>query len=237
VNVHENHGHTCATQTEAKIKLVKSPFAASYQTSFSPAQTETKYTEIMDDTAPTFGWICTDPCLLEMADRMLDEKYENLLVKTGDANMHRYGRIGSVNVVINCLAEPSRAADAAHIAQNMAATFTDIKSIVVTGFGVRSTGTRLGDLVISPGIIRHGRDAELNLTPVLNIAERAIYVLQREIGTDGVWLSSKLHYGNIDSESQDIQVEELRNRLATLESIKDFDTVAAGISAGTPWRN
>src|SRR5205809_4413303 len=109
--------------------------------------------------------------------------------------MYRHGRIGSVNVVINCLPEPPRAADAAHIVQNMAATFIGIKAIVMTGFGsgVPSAGTRLGDLVISPAIIRYDCDAELNLTPIPNIAQRAVNVLQGEAGQDGYWLSSNLY--------------------------------------------
>jgi hypothetical protein len=203
----------------------------------------------MDDTALTFGWICTDAWLSTMADAMLDKKYEDPPAGTGDTNMYRYGRIGSVNVVINCLPEPPRVADAAHIAQNMTATFTGIKAIVMTGFGsgVLSAGTRLGDLVISPAVTESDR----------SIAQRAVYVLQREAGVDGCWLSSnpypaipdllqlprqpdsdlpdypQLHYGNIGLESRDIQNEKLQDQLATPKSVVCFDTVAAGMSAET----
>jgi hypothetical protein len=90
--------------------------------------------------------------------------------------------------------------------------------------------------------------------------QRAIYVLQKEVGTDGHWLSSnlslavsnfpglpqfaqrpssdhpdypQLHYENIGSGSQDIQNEQLRDRLAAVKNIICFDTVAAGIRART----
>src|SRR5271156_2498615 len=116
----------------------------------------------MTDTAPTFGWICTDPWLLEMAETMLDEEYEDPSVKLGDTNMYRLGRIGSLNVVINCLPESPRATDAVRMALNMATSFSGIKAILMTGFGsgVPSAGTRLGDLVISPTTIRYDSDAE-----------------------------------------------------------------------------
>ncbi|KAH0547676.1 hypothetical protein FGG08_000165 [Glutinoglossum americanum] len=202
-----------------------------------------------------------------MADTMLDQKYEDLLVKAGDTNVYRHGRIGTVNVVISCLLEPPHAADAARTAQNMAATFIGIKAIVMIGFGsgVPNAGTRLGDLVISSAIIRYDRDAELNLTSIPNIAERAANVLQREIGQDGYWLSSslypaiskypdllqfsqrqntcsdpsdypQLHYRDIGLESQGIQSEELQDRLAPLKSIICFDDVAAGSREGDTWK-
>ena len=106
----------------------------------------------MADTAPTFGWICTGPWLLAMAEAMLDEEFEDPLMKPGHTNVYRLGRIGSQNVVANCLPEPHCAADAAHMAQNMATSFSGIKAILITGFGggVPSTGIRLGDLIISP---------------------------------------------------------------------------------------
>ncbi|KAI9783531.1 MAG: hypothetical protein M1839_003701 [Geoglossum umbratile] len=213
----------------------------------------------MDNAAATFGWICTDPLLLAMADAMLDQKYEDLLVKAGDTNVYRHGRIGSVDVVITCPPEPPRAAGATHIVQDMAASFIGIKAIVVTGFGsgVPGSGTRLGDLAISPAVIRNDRDAELNLTPTPNIAQRAVNVLEREVGADGSWLSSnlypaiskspdllqfpqrpnsglpdspQLHYGSIGSESRDIQNEELGDPLPALESVIRIDTVIAGLT-------
>jgi nucleoside phosphorylase len=215
----------------------------------------------MADTAPTFGWICTDSCLLAMAEAMLDEEYEDPSMKPGHTNVYRLGRIGSLNVVINCLPEPPRAADAAHMAQNMVTSFSGIKAILITGFGGgdRSAGIRLGDLVISPVTNRYDSDAESSSTTTTNIVQRAVYVLQREVGADGHWLSSnlslavsnfpdlsqfaqrpssdlpnypQLHYGNIGSGIQDIQNEQLQGRLAAVKNIICFDTVAAGIRAG-----
>jgi nucleoside phosphorylase len=212
----------------------------------------------MADTAPTFGWICTDPRLLAMAEAMLDEEYEDPLMKPGHTNVYRLGRIGSINVVVNCLREPPCAADAAHMAQNMATSFSGIKAILITGFGggVPSAGIRLGDLVISPATTQYDSDAESSSTATPNIVQRAVDVLEREVGADGYWLSSnlslvvstfpdlprfaqrpssdlpdcpQLHYGNIGSGSQDIQNEQLRDRLAAVKNIICFDTVAAGI--------
>jgi nucleoside phosphorylase len=216
----------------------------------------------MADTAPTFGWICTDPWLLVMAEAMLDEEYEDPSVKPGHTNVYRLGRIGSINVVINYLPEPPRAADAAHIAQNMATSFSGIKAILITGFAgwFPSTGIRSGDLVISPATNQYDSDSESSSTPTPNIVQRAVYVLQREVGADGHWLSSnlslaapnfpdlpqfaqrpssgppdypQLHYGNIGSGSKDIQNGQLQDRLAAVRNIICVDSVAAGIRAGT----
>ncbi|KAH0565180.1 hypothetical protein GP486_001426 [Trichoglossum hirsutum] len=180
-----------------------------------------------------------------MADTMLDQKYEDILVRAGDTNVYRRGRIGSVNVVISCLPEPAHAVDAARIAQNMATKFIGIEAIMMTGFGsgVPSAGTRLGDLVVS---LATTHDAELNA------AQRAVCVLQKEVGADGSWLSSnlysaiskypdllqpqqrpnsglpdnpQLHYGKIGSES------ELQDQQATPKSVICFDAVAAGLAS------
>jgi len=190
-----------------------------------------------------------------MAEAMLDEKYEDPSMKPGQTNVYRLGRIGSLNVVINCLPEPPRAADAVHMAQNMATSFSGIKAIVITGFGsgVASAGIRLGDLVISPVTNRYDGDAESSSTTTTNIVQRAVYLLQKEVGADGHWLSSnpslapdlpqrpssdlpdypRLHYGNIGSGNQDIQNKQLQDRLAAVKDNICFDTVAAGIRAGT----
>lgn len=212
----------------------------------------------MADTTPTFGWICTDPWLLEMAEAMLDKEYEDPSVKPGHTNVYRLGRIGSINVVINCLPEPPRAADAAHMAQNMATSFSGIKAILITGFcgWLPNSGIRSGDLVISPATNQYDSDSESNSTPAPNIVQRAVYVLQREVGADGHWLSSnlslaapnfpdlpqfaqrpssgppdypQLHYGNIGSGSKDIQNGQLQDLLAAVRNIICFDSVAAGI--------
>jgi hypothetical protein len=216
----------------------------------------------MANIAPTFGWICTDPWLLAMAEAMLDEEYEVPSMKPEHTNVYRLGRIGSLNVVINFLPEPPHAADGAHMAQNIATSFSGIKAILITGFGggVPSAGIRFGDLVISPVTNRYDIDAESSSTPTLNIVQRAAYVLQKEVGADGHWLSSnlslavsnfpdlpqlvqrpssdlpdypQLHYGNIGSGSQDIQNEQLRDRLAAVKNTICFDTVATGIRART----
>ena len=212
----------------------------------------------MADVAPTFGWICTDSWFLPVAEAMLDEEYGDPLLKPGDANEHRIGRIGSLNVVINCLPQPPRAADAARMALNMATGFTGIKAILMTGFGsgIPSAGVRLGDLVISQAITRYDSDAESSSTPTTNIVQRAVDVLQGEIGTKGYWLSSnlslnasnfrdvpqfaqrpnsdlpdclQLHFGNIGSSTQDMQNEESPGRLAAVKNIICIDTAAAGI--------
>jgi nucleoside phosphorylase len=216
----------------------------------------------MAGAAPTFGWICTDPWLLTMAEAMLDEEYEGPPMQQGHTNVFRLGRIGSLNVVVNCLPEPPHAADAAQMAQNMSASFSGIRAILITGFGGRvpSAGIKFGDVVISPATNRCDSDAESISIPTLNIVQRAVYVLQREVGSDGHWLSSnlslatsnfpdlprfalrpssglpdypQLHYGNISSGSEDIQNEQLCDRLAAVKNILRYDTAATGIRTGT----
>jgi hypothetical protein len=211
----------------------------------------------MADTAPTFGWICTDPWLLATAEAMMDEKYEDTSMKPGPASAYRLGRIGSLNVVASCLREPG-GADAAHQAQDMATSFTGIKAILMTGFGdkVPSAGIGLGDLVISPSISQNDNGAEPRSTARPNIVQRALDVLQGEIGADGRWLSSnlslvgstfpdlpqfaqqpssdlpdcpQLHYGTANSGCKDIQNEQLLGWLAAVKNITCFDAVAAGI--------
>ena len=197
-----------------------------------------------------------------MAEAMLDEEYEDPSIKPGHTNVYCLGRIGSLNVVINCLPEPPRTVDAAHMTQNMATRFSGIKAILITGFGggVPSAGIRFGDLFISPATNRYDSDAESSSTPTTNIVQCTVYVLQREVRADGHWLSSnlslaisnfpglpqfgllpssdlpdypQLHYGNLGSGNQDMQNEQLRDRLAAVKNIICFDTVAAGIQAGT----
>jgi nucleoside phosphorylase len=134
---------------------------------------------LMADIAPTFGWICTHPWLLAMAEAMLDEEYEDPSIKPGHTNVYCLGRIGSLNVVINCLPEPPRTVDAVHMVQNMATRFSGIKAILITGFGggVPSAGIRFEDLFISPATNRYDSDAESSSTPTTNIVQRAVYVL------------------------------------------------------------
>ncbi len=215
----------------------------------------------MADIAPTFGWICTDPRLSAMAEAMLDEGYEELSMKPGHPNLYRLGRIGSLNVVINCLSEPSRATDSAQMAQSMATSFSSLKAIMITGFGggVPSAGIKFGDLIISPIANRNHGNAESSSTTTQNIVQRAAHILQREVGPDGHWLSSnlslavsnlpdlpqlaqrpsrdppdypQLHYGIISSKSQDVQNEQLLDRLAAVKNVIGLETVAAGIRAG-----
>lgn len=214
----------------------------------------------MANTDPAVGWICTDPLFLLMAEAMLDERYDHHLLKSGDTNMYRLGRIGSSDVVINCLQEPFHTADAVHIAQEMAIRFGGIKAILMTGFGseIPSTGIRLGDLLISPTMVQCDGDAHLNSTPTPSIVQHAAHILQREVGQDGWWLSRDLdlavsnfpellkfsqrpdsnppdypllHYGKIGSGNQDIKDVKLRDQMAASKNTTCFDTVAAGIKA------
>src|SRR5947207_13943927 len=104
----------------------------------------------------TVGWICTEPLILEMARAMLDEEYEDPSLKPTDTNMPYRGRIGSVNVLIHCLPEPTGTADGAYMAQNMTPSFGLIENILITGLdpGVADAGMRLGDLIICPAMAR-----------------------------------------------------------------------------------
>jgi hypothetical protein len=187
-----------------------------------------------------------------MAEAMLNQEYEDPSVNQGHTNICRLGRIGSLNVVISYLPEPPGTADAAHIAQNMTTSFRGIKVILMTGFcaGDPSAGIRLGDLVINPVINRHENDQGSNST-----VQRAVHVLQREVGADGHWISSnlaaisnvsdlfqftqrpnsdlpdypQLHYRNVGLGTRDIRNEEFCDLPASQNDTICFDMVAAGI--------
>jgi len=210
----------------------------------------------MARTIPTVGWICTDPWLLAIAKIMLDEKYEECPAKLGDTDGYCVGRIGSVVLAISCLPGPVDSASFESIFQNLVTSFSDIKSIIVTGlrYGIPGTSILPGDLAISLGI-RHHDDVESGSAPTPNVVQRAICVLQEEVGEDGHWLSSDLcsalsshqdllqlvqgsnidlpgyphiHYEDIGS---DTQIEKSRSQLAAAIKVKCFDAVVAGTSA------
>src|SRR5204863_2441368 len=115
-------------------------------------------------------------------------------LKPTDTNMPYRGRIGSVNVLIHCLPEPTGTADGAYMAQNMTPSFGLIENILITGLdpGVADAGMRLGDLIICPAMARLGDDAQPSSPRTPNSTQRAVDVLQKEVGADGRWLSSNL---------------------------------------------
>jgi len=205
----------------------------------------------MADIAPTLGWICIDTSLLAIVEATLDVEYEK-------TNGYRLGRIGCLNVVVNCLPEQSCAVDAAHMAQIMATSFNGIEAILITGFvdEAPSAGIRLGDVIISQVTSQYEGDPESNSMATSNIMERASHILQQEVGAAGYWLQRnlplvasnfpdllrsaqrpstglpdypRLHYRNIGSVNHNIENERLLDQLARLKDIKHFDTGATGI--------
>lgn len=201
--------------------------------------------------APTVGWICTDTSLLAIVEVILDVAYEK-------TNGYRLGRIGCLNVVVNCLPGQSCAADAAHMAQTMAKSFNGIKAILITGFAdeAPSAGINLGDVIISPVTSQYEGDPASSSMATPNIMARASYILQQEVGAAGYWLQSnlplvasdfpdllrsaqrpssslpdypQLHYRTIGLVNHNIENEQLWDQLAGLKNITCFDTGAAGI--------
>jgi len=204
----------------------------------------------MADSAPTVGWICTDPLLLVMVDALLDETYEDRSIVPGDTKAHRLGRVGSVDVIIS-LAESPSVADAVRIAGNMTTEFASIEAVLITGFSADvSAGMNLGDVVIRPAITSSAHDTKSSSSLMPNILHSAVDVLQREVGADGRWLSSnlppssdlfqfthppnndlldypQLHYEIVGPERQDIRSPDFGDEPGN--NTMCFDTLAAGI--------
>jgi len=165
-------------------------------------------------------------------------------------------------VVINSVLKSALTTDIADAAQSMTISFSGIKAILITslGSGSPSAGIKCGDLVINPATNRYDDDAESSSTLTPNIVESGVFMLQKEVGADGHWLSSnlplavsnfpvlsqlaqrprgdlpdypQLHYGNTGLEDQDIQNRQLHDQLPAKKNIICLDTVASGIRART----
>ena len=207
------------------------------------------------DGLPSVGWICTNLSIFTMAKAMLDEENTDPSVKPGQ-NMVSSGRIGTVNVVINCLSQPLHSGDVANAAQTMITNSTGIKSILVTSFGngLISHNIKLGDLAISQRNVRDGDDSEPVSTRKWSILQQAA-LLQREVGADGSWLLSnlpapvlsssdllqltqrpnngtasypQLHYGSVGQAGQN-SLSELWDKMIAVENVPDFEAAAKGI--------
>jgi hypothetical protein len=120
-------------------------------------------------------------------------------------------------------------------------------------YGIPGASILPGDLAIR---LHSGVKSGSTLTP--NLVQRAVRVLQGEVGEDGHWLSSDLtsalsnhqdllqliqgsngdlpgyphiYYENICSNLSDVQIQKSQNQQATATKVKCFDTVVTGTSA------
>jgi len=202
----------------------------------------------MARTTPTVGWICTDRGLSTIAKIILDEKYEEGLMKLENTDVYCVGRIGSVTVVISCLSDLPDSASFEHMVQNMVTSFSDITCIIIISLGCEIPVVSIppGDIAINLEIRHH----ELDSSPKFNIVQRAFNVLQGEVGEDGHWLSNDLSsafsnhkellqlvqgsksdlpgYPHIHYEKIDLNLIDIHTETATIN--KHFDTILAGIS-------
>src|SRR2546421_2242501 len=142
------------------------------------------------DTLRSVGWICTNSSLFASAKAMLDVEDMDSSVQHDNGDVYS-GRIGTVNVVINCMPLPLHSANIAVAAQSMIASSMDIESLLVTGAtsGLVNSDINPGDLIINPLTNRDEDYSESISTQKWSLSQQAA-ILQREVGDEGRWLSS-----------------------------------------------
>jgi hypothetical protein len=209
------------------------------------------------DTPRSVGWICTDPSLFATAKAMLDIEHIDSSVKHDNDDVYS-GRIGTVNVVINCMPPPLHSANIAVAAQSMIASPMDIKSLLITGATSDLVNINPGDLIINPLTDRDEDHSESISTRKWSLSQQAA-ILQREVGDEGRWLSSnfspaalgssdplaftqrpdgvatkypRLRYENLSQDSQNSH----RKEMVAAKSVPDFNAVAEGFRAGASSR-
>ncbi|KAF7538748.1 hypothetical protein G7054_g2676 [Neopestalotiopsis clavispora] len=109
----------------------------------------------------TVGWVCALPDELAAAWVVMDERYEPVPSSPTDTNVYRFGRIGVHDVVAACLpAGQIGTNSAAVVASHMRNSFPSLRFVLLVGIGggVPSDehDIRLGDVVISQPVARHG---------------------------------------------------------------------------------
>ncbi|EPS42586.1 hypothetical protein H072_3388 [Dactylellina haptotyla CBS 200.50] len=114
----------------------------------------------------TVGWLCALPKEQTAATVMLDETHPSLDNPVNDSNHYTVGSIGGHNIVITCLPlgplGKHGTISATVVAQQMARTFSNIKTIFLIGIGggIPANKVRLGDVVVStpvgvfPGVVQ-----------------------------------------------------------------------------------
>lgn len=186
---------------------------------------------------------------------MLDVEHIGSLAKHDNGDVYS-GRIGTANVVINCMPPPLHSANIAAAAQSMIASPMDIKSLLVTGStsGLVSSDINLGDLIINPLTNRDEDHSESISKRKWSLSQQAA-ILQREVGDEGRWLSSnfspavlsssdpltftqqpdggvakypRLHYEKLGQDSQNSH----RKEMIAAKSAPDFNAVAEGFRTG-----
>jgi hypothetical protein len=138
---------------------------------------------------PTVGWICTDRWLSVVSEVILDEKYEDLNTKFGEKSRTIVGRIGRLMVAVTSLPDEPDPTIPERVVQNVATGLRSIEAVLITTLGYEPLEAlvRPGDIVIGcEGY--HGDTRNSNSTGA-DVVQRAIRILQGEVGADGYWLS------------------------------------------------
>lgn len=108
------------------------------------------------------GWICPMRVEYTAALLMLDEEHENLGQDVTDENTYTLGSINGHNVVLATLPKTGNS-PTARVMTNMSRTFQALRFYLLVGIGggipVKTDDgpVRLGDIVISEGVIQHDR--------------------------------------------------------------------------------
>ena len=140
----------------------------------------------MASTTPTIGWVCIKPMRVEAVAAMLEDCHEGIpSAQLADGETYS-GRIGPAKVIV---ARPQAGAAWA-TGQSFAATLLASNALVVTGcVADESFGANPGDVLICP--TSGGIPVNHSSAPA-NILQRAIDVLNGEVGEEGYWLLSNL---------------------------------------------
>ncbi|KAI9786718.1 MAG: hypothetical protein M1816_007859 [Peltula sp. TS41687] len=142
------------------------------------------------DVSPSLGWICTESSLFTMAKVMLDDQSQVSAAMQGlDAVCS--GHIGASNVVVIYTSQPDQASDVVAAAQILTESSRGLE-ILITDLvpGLVSDDVKPGDVIIGRPHTADGGPLKAGSPP--HLLRRAVEVLQREVGADGRWLSSKI---------------------------------------------
>ncbi|THY81314.1 WD40 repeat-like protein, partial [Aureobasidium pullulans] len=108
------------------------------------------------------GWICPMRVEYTAALSMLDEEHETLRQDIADENIYTLGSINGHNVALATLPKTGNS-PTARVMTNMSRTFQALRFYLLVGIGggipVRTDDgpVRLGDVVVSEGVIQHDR--------------------------------------------------------------------------------
>lgn len=138
---------------------------------------------------PTLGWIFTDSLVLSVVEAIFDD-HDHPCAEQIHPPMYRIRHSGVTNVVLSLFRQTNCTEDAANFARNLVASFPSLEAVLLLGYdeGTTRAGTRAGDLVIKSDGGQSNKGADPSWAETLDVARRAAWVLQREVGADGRWL-------------------------------------------------